>query len=166
MHACSVLNYDPRARHTKNNMILNFLMPPKLSTLSAHKFYSLLEDEFNELYYQGIAQGDLKGALLMVRSDQKGKEFDLGLRSCTSYDAPCSVCELMADAGYGPFNTTHVGCYRRFLAMDHPYRVDPTFGPAELRPAPSQRSRERSKEGVEIAQDEEYELTFYQVRNT
>ena len=54
------------------------------------------------------------GALLMVRSDQKGKEFDLGLRSCASYDAPCSVCEIMARSGSGLFRKTSIGDFRRY----------------------------------------------------
>ena len=41
----SVLNYDPRARHTKDNFLLTFLMPPKLPTKCAQKFYDLLVDE-------------------------------------------------------------------------------------------------------------------------
>ena len=61
-----------------------------------------------------ISPSQTLGALLMVRSDQKGKEFDLGLRSCTSYDAPCSVCEVMARSGSGPFKTTSIGCFRRY----------------------------------------------------
>ena len=49
----------------------------------------------------------------MMKSDQKGKEFDLGLRSCTSYDAPCSVCEIMAECGKGPFRKTCIRGFRR-----------------------------------------------------
>jgi len=158
----SVLNYDPRIRGKTSNMILALLMPPKITTLSAQKFYSLLEDELIELYDKGIVQGNLKGALLMVRSDQKGKEFDLGLRSCTSYDAPCSVCEIMADVGHGPFTKVHVGNYRRFLPTTHPYRRDPRFGPVELRQAPKLRSRARAERGVEIAYDDRNPLPFYQ----
>ena len=156
------MNYDPRIRGKNNNMILTLLMPPKLTTASAQKFYRLLEDELTELYYKGIAHGELKGALLMVRSDQKGKEFDLGLRSCTSYDAPCSVCEIMADAGHGPFTKVTVGNYRRFLPDTHPYRRDPRFGPVELRQPPSLRSRARADRGVQIANDHCNGLTFYQ----
>ena len=116
----------------------------------------------NELFYTGIAGGKLKGALLMTRADQKGKEFDLGLRSCTSYDAPCSVCEIMALPGVGPFTKTNVGDYRRFLPPNHRYRRDPTFGPNELRDAPTDRTKTRSNLGVVIAHDEESELPHYQ----
>ena len=111
----SVLNYDPRVRYKQQNLLLTFLMPPKIKTNCAQKFYELLEEELNELFYEGIAEGALKGALLMSRADQKGKEFDLGLRSCTSYDAPCSVCEIMALPGVKPFTKTNVGEYRRYL---------------------------------------------------
>lgn len=53
------------------------LLSPHMSTKSASKFYGILEQELDELYYEGIAGGKLKGALVMVRADQKGKEFDL-----------------------------------------------------------------------------------------
>ena len=106
-------------------MLLTMLLSPHMSTKAAYKFYAILEQELDELYYEGIAGGKLKGALVMVRADQKGKEFDLGLRSCTSYDAPCSVCEIMAEAGIDPFTTTRVGNYRMFLPPQHPYRTDP-----------------------------------------
>ena len=162
----TVLNYDPRVRHVSSNMILTFLLPPKLSTKSAIKFYQLLEDELNELFYTGIAEGKLKGALLMTRADQKGKEFDLGLRACTSYDAPCSVCEIMADTGIGPFNNPHVLGYRMYLPPDHPYRRDPRFGDPELRQPPAYRTKERSETGLEIIRDEDYELSYYQVNNS
>ena len=158
----SIMNYDPRVRYRQGNLLLTFLMPPKIKTSSAQKFYQLLEEELNELFYTGVAGGKLKGALLMTRADQKGKEFDLGLRSCASYDAPCSVCEIMALPGVCPFTKTNVGEYRRFLPPDHPYRRDPTFGPNELRAAPAYRTKARSKLGVEIAQDEESELPYYQ----
>ena len=103
----SVNEHDPRVRYKhRDNLILVFLMPPKIKTDAARKFYQLLEEELNELFYQGIAGGALKGALLMTRADQKGKEFDLGLRSCNSYDGPCTVCEVMANAGIGSFNHT------------------------------------------------------------
>ena len=119
----SVLNYDPRVRYEKKrNLLLTFLMPPKIKTDNAQKFYQLLEDELNELFYKGIAGGKLKGALVMTRADQKGKEFDLGLRSCTSYDAPCRVCEIMANPGLGPFTQTNVGDNRMFLPANHRYR--------------------------------------------
>ena len=159
----SILNYDPRVRHKKENFLLTFLMPPKLSTTSARKFIELLEDELNRLYYTGIADGALKGALVMLRNDQKGKEFDLGLRSCTSYDAPCSVCEIMADPGFGPFTKVSVGGYRKFLPANHPYRRDPRFGHPELGPAPCRRNKARSREGVQIALDPESPLPYYQV---
>ena len=157
------MNYDPRVRHhAVENMLLTFLLPPKMKTKSAHKFYALLEQELNELYYTGLAGGNLKGALVMVRADQKGKEFDLGLRSCASYDAPCNVCELMAQPGYGNFTKTNIGDYRRFLPQNHPYRQDPSFGPAELRPAPATRTKSRSEEAVEIVRDPDIALTHYQ----
>jgi len=159
----SVLNYDPRVRHKKENFLLTFLMPPKLPTASAHKFYELLHEELETLYYVGIAKGALKGALVMLRNDQKGKEFDLGLRSCTSYDAPCSVCEIMADPGCGPFTKVSVGGYRKFLPEDHPYRRDPRFGDPELGPPPRRRNKIRSQEGVQIASDVESPLPYYQV---
>ena len=143
------------------NMLLTFLLPPKIKTKSAHKFYALLEDELSELYHTGIAGGDLKGALIMVRGDQKGKEFYLGLRSCTSYDAPCNVCELLAQPGYGHFTKTSVGEYRRFLPVDHPYRQDPSFGDPEPRPAPPARAKKRSEQAVEILNDENISLTHY-----
>ena len=162
----SVLNYDPRLRYHKNrNLLLTFLMPPKISTRAAQKFYRLLEEELNVLFYQGIAGGKLKGALVMTRADQKGKEFDLGLRSCTSYDGPCSVCEIMAYPGAGPFTKTNVGEYRRFLPPDHPYRRDPSFGPIELQAAPAYRNKARSDVGVAIAKDAQIELPYYQVVN-
>ena len=162
----SVLNYDPRLRYHKNrNLLLTFLMPPKISTRAAQKFYRLLEEELNVLFYQGIAGGKLKGALIMTRADQKGKEFDLGLRSCTSYDGPCSVCEIMAYPGAGPFTKTNVGEYRRFLPPDHPYRRDPSFGPIELQAAPAYRNKARSDVGVAIAKDAQIELPYYQVVN-
>ena len=63
----------------------------------------------------------------MVRSDQKGKEFDLGLRSCTSYDAPCSVCEVMARSGSGPFKTTSIGCFRRYDTLTHTLNSYPYY---------------------------------------
>ena len=91
----SVFNFDPRIRyHAEDNMLLTFLLPPKMKTKSAHKFYALLEDELATLYYTGIAGGKLKGALLMIRADQKGKEFDLGLRVCTSYDASSELWKV------------------------------------------------------------------------
>ena len=158
----SVLNYDPRVRYKQQNLLLTFLMPPKIKTNCAQKFYELLEEELNELFYEGIAEGALKGALLMSRADQKGKEFDLGLRSCTSYDAPCSVCEIMALPGVKPFTKTNVGEYRRYLPPNHPYRRDPTFGPNELQPAPTHRTIARSTLGVEIVQDAELDLSYYQ----
>lgn len=124
-----------------------------MSTTSAHKFYALLEQELNELYYQGIEGGRLKGALIMVRADQKGKEFDLGLRSCTSYAAPCYVCEKLAEPGIGPFTKTNVGNYRVFLPAQHPYRTDPRFGPPELGVAPTKRNKERSARAVQIVHE-------------
>ena len=57
----SVLNYDPRLRYKTRNMMLTFLLPPHISTTSAHKFYTLLESELNELYDVGIDKGKLKG---------------------------------------------------------------------------------------------------------
>ena len=129
----------------------------------AQKFYKLLEEELNELYYGGVAGGALKGALVMLRNDQKGKEFDLGLRSCTSYDAPCSVCELMGNAGFGPFTKVSVGDYRRFLRQNHPYRRDPHFGEPELRPPPANRTKVRSAEGVQIIKEVDNALPYYQV---
>ena len=155
------MNYDPRVRYQKRNLLLTFLMPPKIKTNSAQKFYRLLEEELNDLFYKGIAGGKLKGALLMTRADQKGKEFDLGLRSCASYDAPCSVCEIMALPGVQPFTKVHVGEYRRFLPPNHPYRRDATFGPNEMLNGPTYRTKTRSHLGVEIAQDEESELSHY-----
>ena len=133
-----------------------------MKTKSALKFYTLLEEELNELYYTGIAGGNLKGALIMVRADQKGKEFDLGLRSCVSYDAPCNVCELLAQPGYGHFKKTRVTDYRRFLPPQHPYRQDLSFGPPEPRPAPPARAKFRSEEAVEIVQDTNIALAHYQ----
>ena len=138
-------------------------MPPKLSTTSARKFYELLEEELHKLYYIGIADGALKGALVMLRNDQKGKEFDLGLRSCTSYDAPCSVCEIMADPGFGTFTKVSVGQYRKFLPQNHPYRRDPRFGCPELDQSPDLRTKTRSAEGVQIAMDPSAPLPYYQV---
>ena len=41
--------------------MLTFLLPPHISTTSAHKFYTLLESELNELYDVGIDKGKLKG---------------------------------------------------------------------------------------------------------
>ena len=149
-------------KHAIDNMLLTFLLPPKLKTYRAQKFYALLEDELNELFFSGIAGGQLKGALIMVRADQKGKEFDLGLRSCTSYDAPCNVCEIMAHPGYGKFNKTRVRDYRRFLPAQHPYRTDPTFGPAEDRPAPLKRTKIKCSQAVEIVQDPDIELDHFQ----
>ena len=142
--------------------MLSFLMPPKIATNCAKKFYELLEEELNDLFFTGIAGGKFKGALLMSRADQKGKEFDLGLRSCTSYDGACSVCEIMALPGVGPFTKTNVGEYRKYLPTDHPYRRDPTFGPEQLQDAPLYRTTARSNVGVEIVQDDEIELTHYQ----
>lgn len=159
----SVQNYDPRVRKKKDNFLLTFLMPPKLSTASARKFYELLEDELHTLYYTGIAGGDLRGAVVMLRNDQKGKEFDLGLRSCTSYDAPCSVCELMANPGFGPFTKVSVGDYRRFLPEGHPYRRDQRFGIPELRPPPPNRTKERCAEGVRIISEVDDALPYYRV---
>ena len=159
----SILNYDPRLRQqATENMLLTFLLPPKIKTEAAQKFYALLEEELNQLYYTGVARGKLKGALIMVRADQKGKEFDLGLRAVTSYDAPCNFCELMANPGYGDFTATRVGDYRRFLPDRHPYRQDPSFGPAELRPAPAERTLCKSKQAVRIVQDPDIDLTHYQ----
>ena len=159
----SVFNYDPRIRyHAEQNLLLTFLLPPKIHTKSAHKFYGLLEDELNELYFTGVAGGKLKGALVMVRADQKGKEFDLGLRACTSYDGTCWCCEMMAEPGYGDFTQIRVGDYRRFLEHQHPYRTDPSFGEPEVRPAPALRNKLRSARGIEIIQDPEIDLTFYQ----
>ena len=150
----SIFNYDPRVRlHAMENLLLTFLLPPKMKTKSAHKFYALLEDELAELYYTGIAGGDLKGALIMVRADQKGKEFDLGLKSVTSYAAPCNVCELLAQPGYGRFTKTCVGEYRRFLPNDHPYRHDPSFGEPEPRPRPDLRSQAKSEQAIAIVND-------------
>lgn len=143
-------------------MLLTFLLPPKMKTKHAHKFYALLEQELTELYYTGIGDGNLKGALIMVRADQKGKEFDLGLRSCTSYDAPCNVCELMAQPGYGHFTTTSIGDYRRYLPVHHPHRQDPSFGPPEPRPPPPTRSKLRSAKAIEIVRDPDIALTHYQ----
>lgn len=134
-------------------MLLTFLLPPHLSTTSAHKFYALLDQELNELYYQGIEGGKLKGALIMVRSDQKGKEFDLGLRSCTSYEAPCYSCEKLAEPGIGEFTKTNVGKYRVFLPPEHPYRTDPRFGPPELDVAPAERNKDHSALGVQIVNE-------------
>ena len=155
------MNYDPRVRYQKQNLLLTFLMPPKIKSNSAQKFYRLLEEELSELFYKGIAGGKLKGALLMTRADQKGKEFDLGLRSCASYDAPCSVCEIMAHPGVKPFTKVHIDEYRRFLPLNHPYRRDPTFGPNELQGTPNLRTQTRSQLGVQIARDEDSELPFY-----
>jgi hypothetical protein len=150
-------------RHKKDNFILAYLIPPKLPTASARKFYELLVDELNELYNAGIAGGALKGALVMLRNDQKGKEFDLGLRSCVSYDAPCSVCELMGQPGFGPFTKVCVSDYRRFLRPNHPYRRDPHFGEPELRPPPANRTKTRSAEGVQIISEVADALPYYQV---
>ena len=158
----SILNYDPRIRqHAVMNMLLTFLLPPKIKTNSAQKFYALLEEELNELYYNGIAEGKLKGALIMLRADQKGKEFDLGLRPVTSYDGPCNFCELLANYGHGNFKTPNVADHRRFLSTMHPYRTDPAFGDPELRPAPAQRTIRRCEEAVQIVQDPDIELTHY-----
>lgn len=159
----SVLNYDPRVRHKKENFLLIFLMPPKIPTASARKFYELLEDELNKLYYTGIAAGALKGALVMLRNDQKGKEFDLGLRACTSYDAPCSACEIMGDPGCGPFTKVSVGCYRRFLPQNHPYRRDPRFGDPELRRPPDPRTKARCEEAIAIIDEVAGALPYYKV---
>ena len=148
----SVLNYDPRVRNKKANFLLTFLIPPKIKTASARKFYNLLEEELSDLYYTGIAGGRLKGALIMLRNDQKGKEFDLGLRACTSYDGACSVCEIMGDAGFGPFTKVSVRGYRRYLPRDHPYRRDHRFGQPELRPPPDYRTKTRCARAVEITQ--------------
>lgn len=142
---------------------MTFLLPPKLPTASARKFYELLEDELYKLYYTGIAGGGLKGALVMLRNDQKGKEFDLGMRSCTAYDAPCSVCELMGNPGFGPFTKVSVGDYRRFLPQNHPYRRDPDFGEPELRPPPDNRTKERCAEGLQIILEVDNALPYYQV---
>lgn len=158
----SILNYDPRVRYKKENFLLTLLMPPKMPTRSARKFYEILEDEFTTLYNPGIAGGDLKGALIMLRNDQKGKEFDLGLRACISFDGPCSVCEIMGDPGKGDYKKVSVNQYRRFLALDHPYRRDARFGPEELRPAPPYRTKARSALGVQIAKDIDSPLPFYQ----
>ena len=158
----SICNYDPRIRyHAADNLLLTFLLPPKLKTKSAHKFYELLEDELNELYYKGIDGGKLKGALVMVRADQKGKEFDLGLRSCNSYDAPCNFCEVLARPGYRPFTKIRVADHRRFLPPHHPYRQDPSFGAPEQRPAPRDRNAARSALGAEIVADPDIVLTHY-----
>ena len=99
----------------------------------------------------------------MLRNDQKGKEFDLGLRSCASYDAPCSVCEVMANPGFGPFTKVSVGGYRKFLPQNHPYRRDPRFGHPELGPSPHRRTKTRSEQGVQIALDVDSPLPYYQV---
>ena len=153
MRTHSIINYDPRIRQKETNMILTFLLPPKLTTTAARKFYDLLEEELNELYYQGIKGGKLKGALIMVRADQKGKEFDLGLRSVTSYEAPCSVCEKLAEPGIGTFNQTNVGKYRVYLPPQHPYRTDPRFGAPEPGVAPALRDMRRSALGVQITNE-------------
>ena len=158
----SIFNYDPRIRyHAADNLLLTFLLPPKLKTKSAQKFYELLEDELHELYYDGIDGGKLKGALVMARADQKGKEFDLGLRSCNSYDAPCNFCEVLAEPGYGPFTKIRVAGHRRFLPAQHPYRQDPNFGVPEHRPAPRDRNATRSALGVEIVSLPDIALTHY-----
>ena len=146
----SVLNYDPRVRNKKANFLLTFLLPPKMKTACAHKFYDILSEELNHLYYTGIDAGRLKGALIMLRNDQKGKEFDLGLRSCTSYDGPCSVCEIIGHSGSGPFTKVSVRDYRRYLPHDHPYRRDPRSAHPELRPPPEFRTRGRNVEAIEI----------------
>ena len=58
----------------------------------------------------------------------------------------------------------------RFLAPDHPYRRDPSFGPNELRPPPPLRSLNGENGGVgsivsvEIAQDADFPLSFHQVK--
>ena len=143
-------------------MFLTLLMPPKIKTHCAQKFYDLLVEELNDLFYKGIADGKLKGALVMSRADQKGKEFDLGLRACTSYDAPCCVCEILALRTCRPFTKINVGEYRRFLPPNHPYRRDPTFGPCELRDAPHCRTAARCHVGVQIVQDEDFDLQHYQ----
>ena len=119
-------------------------MPPKLSTTSDRKFNELLEDELNKLYCAEIADGTLKGDLVMLRNDQKGKEFDLGLRYCTSYDAPCSLCKSMADSGFKPFTKVSVGGYRKFLPANHPYRRDPRFGHPVLGPSQKNKKSGRS----------------------
>ena len=62
----SVQNYDPRLRFKSINMMLTLLLPPHISTKSAHKFYSFLEDELNELYEIGVDNGKLKGIDLYV----------------------------------------------------------------------------------------------------
>ena len=159
----SVLNYDPRVRHKKDNLLLVFLMPPKIPTASARKFYDLLTDELNKLYYTGIAGGALKGALIMMRNDQKGKEFDLGLRACTSYDAPCSGCEIMGDPGSGPFTKVSVGCYRRFLPPNHPHRRDARFGDPELRAPPHPRTKARCEQANTIIKEVQGSLPYYKV---
>jgi len=48
------MNYDPRVRYQKSNLLLTFLMPPKIKTNSAQKFYRLLEEELNNLFYNGM----------------------------------------------------------------------------------------------------------------
>ena len=158
-----MLNYDPRVRHKKDNFMLAFLMPPKMPTVSARKFYELLSEELHKLYYTGIAGGALKGALVMMRNDQKGKEFDLGLRSCTSYDGPCSACEIMGDPAFKPFTKVSVNGYRRFLPQNHPHRRDPRFGDPELRPPPHRRTKERCAQGIQIIAEVEDSLPYYKV---
>ena len=143
----NVQNYDPRIRCKNINMMLMMLLPPHITTTAARKFYTLLEDELNDLYEIGVANGRLKGGLLMMRSDQKGKEFDLGLRACTSYDGPCSVCELMAECGTPPFRQISVRGFRRYLQLNHPYRRDASFGPNELRQRPPLRSMDGTNDG-------------------
>ena len=134
-------------------MLLIFLLAPHITTKSAAKFYAFLDQELNELYYEGIAGGKLKGALIMVRSDQKGKEFDLGLRSCPSYEAPCFVCDQLGEPGIGEFTTVSIGKYRRFLPPQHPYRTDPSFGVPELAVAAVKRNKNSSESGVQIAKE-------------
>ena len=57
----TVQNYDPRLRFKSINMMLTLLLPPHIATKSAHKFYSFLEDELNDLYEIGVHNGRLKG---------------------------------------------------------------------------------------------------------
>ena len=60
---------------------------------------------------------------------------------------------------------------RRFLPPDHPYRRDPSFGPHEERLPPPLRSLHGDNGGVgstvavEIAQDDDFPLSFHQVRH-
>ena len=59
--------------------------------------------------------------------------------------------------------------HSRFLPVNHPYRRDPTFGPVEMRQPPPLRSLNGdngavgSRASVNIVQDPDFNLKYFQV---